>query len=425
MSLAPRLLMADILARAKWVLLAMVVLQFSFALTFLGTAIPYSFYLVLPLMFLGLAPVLAPNRRLLQCMPIARDAIDHMQWLFSGGLVVIIITTTSLLAWFCATIFFVPSHGVNYVKACTLILGMPAVTGLFMMLRRWTTAGVDPDNQNRPLLLANYFWAPILILASKLIELSEFGLVTAVTITVLVIGFIALAIFLVAPHRYRAWITKPQTRAGKPRIPKRRFVNSVVRRILWISTFGGVLALLLAWLGPNQVSRAEVGIMLSTIATIPVAFGMTLFSALKVLRSVPRSLNRSTLILVMVLLLPSFATITIYSVACAAFGHPITETTASTTLPILAAIATFAPIALRIATHIRVRMILALVFLYFGFVVIATWEGKYIASLPHDFTVMSNVVAAIVIFATYYWMRHELRVGTLLYRYRSTSGWPY
>jgi hypothetical protein len=127
----------------------------------------------------------------------------------------------------------------------------------------------------------------------------------------------------------------------------------------------------------------------------------------------------------MVLLLPSFATITIYSVACAAFGHPITETTASTTLPILAAIATFAPIALRIATHIRVRMILALVFLYFGFVVIATWEGKYIASLPHDFTVMSNVVAAIVIFATYYWMRHELRVGTLLYRYRSTSGWPY
>jgi len=411
-----RLVIRDILSRGKWALIAMAVLQFLFALTFIGMAIPYARYLMLPLMFLGLVPILAPNRRLLQCLPLTSNAIDRMQWLFGGGLVVIIATTATLLAWLSAAILLPRQDDIAYLKVVTLILGTPSLISLFMLLRRWTSYGVDPMHQNRPILLVNYFWPALLTLALQLIQISHSGPVAVIVFVIVAMGLGVQAIFLIAPRRYCDWIAKPASRTSKIPLTKRRLVNPIGKQLLWTSAIGGAVAIFFAWLAPNDEMRADIG---TTIAVIPMAFGFALLSALKVIRSLPRTLSQSALNLMMIFLVPSFITLLIYAAACSAFGSQVTAITAWNALPLIAAIAPFAPISIRVAGQIRIRLVL----FYLIFAVAASWVGKRIGLLPYDYVVLINLVAVATILGAYFWMRHELRVGTALYRYRTASPW--
>ena len=417
---AARLVLNDILSRAKWVLIVMATLQFIFGLIFFGMTIPHSRYLLLPLMFLGLAPVVAPSRRLLLCLPIARDTIDRFQWLFGGGLIVIVATGTSLLAWLCVTVFPLQSDGLDYINVATLLIGMPGVIGLLMILRRWSTGGSDPNNQDRPLLLGNYFWPPLLMLISTLVQLRELGPVAAVSLVILAIGLGVQGIFLIAPQRYLAWIAKPRVHSDKRQPMTRSPINAIVRQIVWTSLIGGFSAFLLAFLfaslAPNRAPAAELA---TTIAVIPMFRGLVLLSAIKVFRSLPHSLSRSTLHLMMIFLIPAFVTMAVYLLTNSLFSHGASTLTLMSTLPFIAAIAPFAPLCVRVATQARTRLIL----FYVAFAAFAAWEGRQIASLASNYILLGNVIAVVIIVASFAWMRRELHIGTTLYRHRTTNAW--
>lgn len=409
LSAGQRLLLRELLERGRWILLAMVVMQLAFALIILGVKLPYSNYWVLPLMMLGLFPLLGPNRRLLKSLPIDSHSIDRMQWLYNGGLVAIVATTVNAIALLGLLVLDVPFSAVN---ALLLILGTPAAVGLFMPLRRWTTAGVKPGNQNRPLLLANYLVVPLLLITQTLARIGEFEIVPVVAMALLATGWIFLLRYLLAPVVYNAWIEKansshPAASSKKPTGPFTLPLYAVIA----IASFCTLLSVAAAF----APSGPEIAIAVAVMQTV---FALRMLPSIKVLRSVPRSLTGCAgTFLTRFLSLP-LVSLLIYATSMSVLhSNPWTQAL-SFALPVLGLIAPLAPIAVRHSLRGNAKPS-AFVRVYIVLVMITMIVTPWLIRMTDLHTPLAQCIALALIAIAFFWLRHEIRHGAMMYRYQS------
>ena len=407
MSSVGRIVVKDLVSRCGWLLAIFIVLQCAYALMSVGISYRYANAAVLPLMLLGMVPVLTPQRRLLQSLPIDRTTAGRISRLYGGGLVVIVATAADLLALLLAAVF--SPQSIDSASTVTLFLGLPGAVGLYLMLRRWTLSSIQHDFQSRPILLANYFAFPILAIAQALIRMRNLG--SAIAIVFLSAGLAMFFLFLMAPERYVTLTTK------KPRVTdirpaeksslQRAMGNPIVLSlVLW-----SPVIVLLAWLRVMTKSTANVEL---TLAVIAMLFGMICLPAIKTLRSLPRSIDQITAWIMALFIAPPLATLLLYAIACATLGHPANV---GNILPCVALAAPLAPIYLRQRLRNKLRPLPV----YVALTAMATLVSSQVADFAATHTVLVNVVALILIATIYPWLRHELRIGAMFYHYRSTA----
>jgi hypothetical protein len=402
-------LLRELLERSGWIFVAMIVLQAAFALIVLGVKLPFSNYWVLPLMMLGLFPLLGPNRRLLQSLPIDTQSINRLQWLYNGGLVAIVATAVNALTLVGVLLLDIPFSAAN---ALLLILGTPAAVGLFMPLRRWTTAGVKPENQNRPPLLANYLAVPLLLITQTLIRIDQLAIVSVIAVTLLASGWILLLRYLLAPVSYNAWIEKstsshPAAQAKRPTGP---FVLPLYA-VVAIASFCTLLSVAAAF----APSSPEIAIAVAVMQTV---WALGMLPSIKVMRSVPRSLTRCAgSILTRFLGLPLASLLTYATTISMLHSNPWTQAL-SFVLPVLGLIAPLAPVAVRHSLR-RNGKPSAVVRVYIVLVMITMIVTPWLIRLTDLNTLLAQCIALALIAISFAWLRHEIRHGAMMYRFQS------
>ncbi len=403
MNAAGMRVLRDLAMRGGWALATLAVLQCVSALQFLGVASKYGSLAFLLLMLLAIFPLRTPSRRLLITLPIARADIDRLQWLFTGGLIAGLATTANVAAWAIGTVILDPAP--DSMRVAMLLFGTPGLIGLLMITHRWSVVGIAPANQDRALLLPILIYPAFLMICGALSTISTFW--TVVVFASFGLGWFVMILFFLSPTNYRRWINRTPAQSAQNHATNR--VCFTPSNLGLTATIGLLIGTLFGWLAP---ARAEVSL---TVAIMMVFLGTAY--PIKVLRSLPLSLDRCTVLILAGFIVPSSAAVTAYIGARSLFGIGRTLPTFSWVLPIVGTISLLAPILVKAAHGARGGQ--HSFGLYLGFLLLSVHQGGALLSFFRTEPVVVHLMAVAMLAIAYAWLRYELRTGTMLYRYRA------
>lgn len=390
-------------------LLALLVLQFIYALELLGFNVKGGQLAVFGMIILAVVPFRAPSYRLLVMLPLSRRAVEHMNWLFSGGLVAVLTTLANFMALtVCSFSEIAPLDG---WRVTVLTMGTPGLIGVFTLLRRWSGTGINPANADRPLLLSVMFFPALLLIITAAPVIRPWAVIVLV---VLILGSLILTLFLVSPRSYHRWIDH---RSNSWQRSSNVWLLSPWWQVFTVSVVIGAPFGVLV--GSTQCGAKRPEYMLLSMAIAVSLISLTFVRSIKVLRSLPWSIDRCTLYLYAALFVPPLFGMLSYI----AVGIPLACTSGALQESILPHLAVAMALS-SLMTGLSLRRALRIHYV-FGIVIVVLWTSRTAAgvltAMYREHVFLVQIIAVTILTATYFWLRHEIRTNAILYRYHPSG----
>jgi len=422
MNASVRLIVRDFWARGGWILFVLFVLQFFFALHFLGFYIRDAEVALVVIMGLSLLPMRAPSYRLLTSLPLSRRAIDLADWLFSGGLPAVTCTCANLVAL--AICWLGSMETVDGWRVTLLMMGAPGLIGLFVvsisLLLRYSGVGASRTNRDRPYLLPT-FLAPMFLVFVDGRGGQDNPLLESSGLAAFAIGCLALAFLKLSPDKYRRWINTPSR--PSPRSTATWMFTSKWRLLAFTALLGGLPSGMLIGFVFCSPNGPFVKLLLVALMSVN---GLIFVRTIKVLRSLPWSIHSCTTFVFAGLLSPPFvALLSTFGTGawrgCA--GHTF-EYFQFAILPLLAISAIVSVLITRLILRDRFRPYYAVAIMLGAAIAIVDnadrLHGLY-RTIYGEYAAAAQLLAALTLATTYIWLLHEIRTNAILYHYQPSG----